>query len=705
MRSPPDALVLLLLLQLLSSSVRGCIHHQVLETTTSVTAPQTYGRLRGHRMLQDAPPNSLYKPLRLQTHFDNATISQLSSASQVFLTQFLVPAAVSFWSQALHVVPVVDGLAATRTCTGTSGAGCTSVQANQLCVDMPIPEAHFAPTPLCNASGVCSTILGETNTPIPNTDMLLYVRAATTTSCVSNVLAYAASCQRDQLDRPIFGMINFCPNFINPSQRAGPIFNQQLTTAMHEMAHALGFSASSYPLMRLPDGTPRTPRATGGRTGPTVPMPGVCNGATTRTTSSVFPSNSTIVYRTLRGRSVATMVTPAVARFAQHFFNCSTVPGADLENNDPACLGSHWEERLFSLESMSPVLNYNGNAFTALTLAFFEDTGWYQPNYTLATPLYTGMNQGCGYTTAPCLANGATVDSDVFCSSMTEACAPALLARSNCARANYTSALPSIYRYFPTITDGGTNMYADYCPLNAGYTNGDCSFASNLLKLPWSTIPALGEVYGTASRCALTTLRQSDMKGATVHGRFAGCYAMRCNASTTPPTVLITVAQTASVSVVVTCAEKGQAVAVPGFTGAISCPDPFVVCNLGSCTPGCDDTAMCINGRCVSATTITPVSSTPPATTTCVPASTSMPVGGPVPASDPTSDFTPTPVTTLTSGSSSDNPTLPITLDPPTTNGTTSPPGDTLQTGGAPRTSAPRLLGLLSVLGAIHYGL
>ncbi|EQC37936.1 hypothetical protein SDRG_04953 [Saprolegnia diclina VS20] len=702
MRSPWAAAVLLLEL----SAVRSCVHHQVLDTK-SVTSPQTYSRLRGndHRRLQDA----VYKPLRLQTYFDNATLSQLSAANQVFLTQFLVPAAVAFWSQALHVVPVANGLAATRTCTSVSSAGCVSVQANQLCVDMPIPEAHFAPTPLCDASsGVCS-VLGEKNTPLLNTDMLLYVRAATTTNCASNVLAYATSCQRDQLDRPIFGMINFCPNFINPAQRAGPIFNQQLTTAMHEMAHALGFSAASYPLMRLPDGTPRTPRTTGGRTGPTVPMPGVCNGATTTTTSTAFPSSSTIIYRTLRGRSVATMVTPAVARFAQQFFNCSSVPGADLENNDPACLGSHWEERLFPLESMSPVLNYNGNAFTALTLAFFEDSGWYQPNYAMATPLYTGMNQGCSYTTAPCLAKGVAVDNDLFCASMTEACAPALLARSNCARANYSSALPSIYRYFPTITDGGTNMYADYCPLNAGYTSGDCSFTSNLLKLPWSTIPALGEVYGTGSRCALTTLRQSDMKGATVTGRFAGCYAMRCNMSTTPPTVLITVAQTATVSVVVTCSEKGQAVAVPGFTGAISCPDPFVICDLGSCTPSCSDTAMCINGRCVSATTPLPVSSTPPATTTCGPASTSMPVSGPVPASDPTLGNTPTPVTTPTGGSSSGDsdvpiPTLPVTLDPPTTNTTSTPLGETLQTGSAFRTKLSAL-GPLFALGAFYWGL
>ncbi|OQR91741.1 leishmanolysin-like peptidase [Achlya hypogyna] len=584
-----------------ASTALGCVHDEVLSQVQHVTSPQGYARhhdrlVHSDRRLDgsvgaDSATKSSFQPLRLATYFDNVTIGALSSANQIFLTQYLVPAAVAYWQRALSVVPVVGGLLATHTCTATSvTATCLAVTANQLCVDMPIPDAHFAPIMVCPPGGSCS-VVSPNNTPINNADMLLYVRAATTTNCATNVLAYAATCQRDQFDRPIFGMINFCPGYINPSQRAGPIFNQQLTTAMHEMAHALGLSAASFPLMRQADGTPRTPRASGGLHGSTVPMAGVCNGATTPTVSTVFPSNNTIIYRTLRGRSVATVVTPAVVRFTQAYFNCSTVPGADLENNDPACLGSHWEERLFSPESMSPVINYNGNAFTALTLAFFEDSGWYQPNYSMAQPMYYGNNQGCAFTTDP----------------------RGRIARELWRRRRYRC--------------GTMRMTV------VGYTGGDCSFSINELTLTASSVPALGEVYGTQSKCAMTTLRQNNMKGLTVTNRYAGCYAMSCNMLTTPPTVRISVAQSATTSVTVSCTVKGQVLAVPGFTGTLVCPDPFIVCGLAVCTPPCADDTMCVNGVCISTTpSVTPVPTFTPAPTTTSLASSTAATSDPEPS-------------------------------------------------------------------------
>ena len=32
-----------------------------------------------------------------------------------------------------------------------------------------------------------------------------------------------------------------------------------------------------------------------------------------------------------------------------------------------------------------------------ITLAFFEDTGWYLPNYQFAEPLWWGKNRGCDF--------------------------------------------------------------------------------------------------------------------------------------------------------------------------------------------------------------------------------------------------------------------------------------------------------------------
>ncbi|KAJ0394517.1 hypothetical protein P43SY_008096 [Pythium insidiosum] len=106
---------------------------------------------------------------------------------------------------------------------------------------------------------------------VANADFILYVRAVKSKYCTDSVLAYASSCQKDQYDRPTFGMANFCPDQIKTDPRD---YESQLSTAMHEITHALGFSSQFYAYMRNPDGTPRTPRDENGD-----PPPGLENGS------------------------------------------------------------------------------------------------------------------------------------------------------------------------------------------------------------------------------------------------------------------------------------------------------------------------------------------------------------------------------------------------------------------------------------------
>jgi hypothetical protein len=102
---------------------------------------------------------------------------------------------------------------------------------------------------------VTTTYLAGTG--IADTDFAVYVFAASTAKCTGGTMAYAATCQRDQFDRPVLGAINICPNQIDVNS-----LDAQLMVVLHELAHALVFSASSWPLFRLSDAnrTPRTPR-------------------------------------------------------------------------------------------------------------------------------------------------------------------------------------------------------------------------------------------------------------------------------------------------------------------------------------------------------------------------------------------------------------------------------------------------------------
>ena len=84
-------------------------------------------------------------------------------------------------------------------------------------------------------------------TGVPHADVVLYVQVnQDDPSCKGgrgHVLASAAACQLDQYDRPTFGAINFCPQFVSTDAKR---FGGQLNTAMHEIGHVLGFSEDMY---------------------------------------------------------------------------------------------------------------------------------------------------------------------------------------------------------------------------------------------------------------------------------------------------------------------------------------------------------------------------------------------------------------------------------------------------------------------------
>ncbi|RHY69091.1 hypothetical protein DYB28_000956 [Aphanomyces astaci] len=339
-----------------------CIHDEVADAVSESAWSQSYGlqsidldasasvTARSIRHLETSTSTTSGSPLRVVPYFDNVTLGALLADKRSLVIDYLVPAAVSFWSQALRVIPVQGSLFAAPPCTSawnTVPSTCANLAPSSYCFEMPYPPEHYSPLRVCStclsagcATGNC-TVVRPNNTGIPNADMVMYIRATTTSRCTDNTLAYAITCQRDQFDRPTFGMINFCPDYLDTSTLEGPSYDIQVTTALHEFAHALGFSSASFPLMRNRDGTPRTTRQGGSRTGRAVASTGTCANGTS-ITSTGLPSNATVVYQNVRGHAVTYMATPTVVAFATSHFNCSSVVGAEIENNDGSCMGSHW---------------------------------------------------------------------------------------------------------------------------------------------------------------------------------------------------------------------------------------------------------------------------------------------------------------------------------------------------------------------------
>lgn len=539
-----------------------------------------------------AQTDALYKSIRITPFFDNDTLHTLTSEDRSTVYK-IVHDAIRRFSETLRVVRVQGNLMAHRSCSRqwqTDPPTCKSVVSNEMCLEMPIPPSHFGPTRVCSscygdgcAQGACKVLEG---TGIPDTDFALYIRAAPTSYCTPSVLAYASACQKEQFDRPTFGMINICPTKIDADPDA---YEAQLSTAMHEITHALGFSSQFFAYMRGPDGSPRTSRTATGE--PPAIINGKCpNGAAVDYFPN--PSGNTVAYSSERDHTVAKMVTPRVAEFVKNHFNCSSVTGAELESQDEdGCMGSHWEERLFESEYMSPASSFR-NIYSGLTLAFFEDSGWYRSNLLKAQKLTFGAKKGCSFATDKCITSKQTsIAEDHYCTSNTqESCSVDGISRSVCSITNGET-IPSQYQYFTDPSKGSLNQFADFCPINTGYKYGDCRLPGNLIRPLNTNLNILGETYCPNCRCTKTTLRSSDSRAWTVSTRRqTGCYALSCGSNGTVTLTIPRIATSDTIDVV--CDRANQVKTVPGFSGTITCPDPDVVCER-ECPRSCAGNGMC----------------------------------------------------------------------------------------------------------------
>jgi hypothetical protein len=109
----------------------------------------------------------------------------------------------------------------------------------------------------------------------------------------------------------------------------------------------------------------------------------------------------------------AKLVTPALVQVARNFFNCPTLDGVELENQPTGsgCFGSHWEERIFEQELMTP-LSQSRTLYSTPTLAFFDDSGWYMANFSHSGKHsdFWGYRRGCAFATQPCVSAVAAVN-------------------------------------------------------------------------------------------------------------------------------------------------------------------------------------------------------------------------------------------------------------------------------------------------------
>ena len=576
-----------------------CIHNHVKDKINTApklsTKPDLYSKFDYVKGTKRRNLNSVpWNPLRILViyKFEN---SPLNTTKRSFLKDKLLPNSVEYWRQALSIRRP-DKLLVEGTCTHvwTSNDLCAQVLpvAENLCADIPIDTKYIARHAYYEHSYDSQPQYEPAQDGAGTTeyDYILYVTADATPDCSSDgggdTLAYAANCRRDSNGRPVMGYSNFCPNQVDDTDAN---YWQQYKTAKHEIAHALGFTSDSWPLMRNSDGSERT-------TNHALQSHTCANGANPITQTIDVPSTSTISSETKRGKNVRLVATERVKEVARAYYNCSSINGAELEDQiGSGCLGSHWEERTMFDELMSPLADdhYSGNRVSKFTLALFEDTGWYKANYTMADSLKFGRNAGCDFLNEKCI-NPTTgvalsVPKYTFCSTPNEqSCTFDLTGYGYCAISSTWSAdLPSIFQYFPSQpTKGGIIQHVDFCPMYTMYSNTDCKDAQ------WNGNgdTARGDLFGMKSFCAYSSLFDAGYTPPVDNKYEPNCYQMECFANNT---IQVTIRRKRDdIYIPFNCYSDGQEITVAGYLGKFICPRYDDICAtnvVGVNLPGLPD--------------------------------------------------------------------------------------------------------------------
>lgn len=376
-------------------------------------------------------------------------------------------------------------------------------------------------------------------------DYVFYVEADSADNGLAGAAVY---CQQDSAtNQPILGHYYF--NGLSHSQASD---EQILATTIHEMTHALGFSPSLYDEFLRGDG-------------------------------STYPIANLLTTENVRGQAVLKLVLPTVLEKARAGFQCSSLNGLELESQgSTGTVGAHWEKRLMYNDYMVADSDIYDVVYSDVTVALFEDSGWYEVNYKYAQSINWGKNAGCGFINQKCVANGNPI-SDDFCTEQNptvEMCDFMHVRKGYCSLGSYQSALPSAYQYFADPKMGGSDQFLDYCPVVKPYTNGDCRDPDTVLL---ST--DYGEDAGPDSRCITGTYSKSGSIGS-----HSGCHSVSCSGTT----ATITIGDTK-----VTCPATGGDVKVTGYSGVVHCPPSDVLCRDVPCINNCNGMGYCQESLCV----------------------------------------------------------------------------------------------------------
>ena len=284
--------------------------------------------------------------------------------------------------------------------------------------------------------------------------------------------------------------------------------------------------------------------------------------------------------------SVSYIVSSKVLAKAREHFGCSSLAGVPLENQGGVgSVGSHWESR-YMLGDYMISSAFPDEYISDISLALFEDTGFYQVNYYSGGLFKFGKNKGCDFFNKKCIEDEKAIFEEFCDTQNAPQCSSSRTTKSSCYITTYTEDLEEEYQYFSDPKRGGI-VPTNYCPVPY-QSHYSTYYFPNHCQVGRSTISSeYGETIGDESFCFISSLLPSS-SSTDVSSQIAICYEIECDTSNSQIIIKIGSGK-------VTCPTNGGSISNPsGFKGTIECPAYTELCSSNN-DPICNEMYDCFD--------------------------------------------------------------------------------------------------------------
>ena len=174
--------------------------------------------------------------------------------------------------------------------------------------------------------------------------------------------------QRDDSGRPIIGTIIYNRNFLQDIEDESEKREAISVIFLHEFTHILGFTKGILEEKHL-----------------LLSVPNKKNRMNQNTQTKLYVNGNN------------------VKKKAIEYFNCPSLDGVELEDENGKENMTHWSQRILLGDYMISEFYYSEQAISEITLALLEDLGYYKVNYYTGGLMRFGKHRGCEFLDNDCI--------------------------------------------------------------------------------------------------------------------------------------------------------------------------------------------------------------------------------------------------------------------------------------------------------------